>query len=142
MLHGDFPSVCKLKDASSRFKKMREREEKNIQISDRNSQHVYKDAFCLLQSLQQYLEYGSCFCDKDKRNSGLNLISFSQSNSGLIGQPHRDRNQISHPGSFQLVVLPFLGYCHLLCGSMIAAPAPAIITAFQLVGKEEGEQLS
>ena len=37
---------------------MREREEKNIQISDRNSQHVSKDAFCLLQSLQQYLEYG------------------------------------------------------------------------------------
>ena len=121
---------------------MREREEKNIQITDRNSQHVSKDAFCLLQSLQQYLEYGSCFCDKDKRNSDLNLISFSQSNSGLIGQPHRDRNRISHPGSFQLVVLPFLGYCHLLCGSMIAAPAPAIITAFQPVGKEEGEQLS
>lgn len=137
MSHGDFPSVCRLKDASSRFKKQRERERKNIQISVRNSQYVSKDACCLFQSLQQFLEYGSCFCDEDKRNSGLNLISFSQSNSGLIGQPHRDSNQVSHPGFFQLVALPFLGYCHLSCGSMIAAPAPTIRTAFQQVGKEE-----
>lgn len=114
-----------------------ERERENIQISVRNSQYVSKDACCLFQSLQQFLEYGSCFCDEDKRNSGLNLISFSQSNSGLIGQPHRDSNQVSHPGFFQLVALPFLGYCHLSCGSMIAAPAPTIRTAFQQVGKEE-----
>ena len=117
--------------------KNRERERENIQISVRNSQYVSKDACCLFQSLQQFLEYGSCFCDEDKRNSGLNLISFSQSNSGLIGQPHRDSNQVSHPGFFQLVALPFLGYCHLSCGSMIAAPAPTIRTAFQQVGKED-----
>lgn len=142
MSHGDFLSVCKLKDASSIFKKKKEKERKNIQISDRNSQQISKGAFCLLQSLQQYLEYGSCFCDKDKGNSGLNFISFTQSNSGLIGQPHRDRNQIGYAGSFQLVALPVLGYCHLFCGSRMAAPAPAIITASQPVGKEEGEQLS